>query len=102
MDIERKLSHPRFSAWSADAQSMAKELVDASGDAEYYQAVLDKFEQQVRDYGEEQLAEDTAKFRKLLDRLQRECEHTFISTETLHIPDQVYCLLRAYDAAYSR
>lgn len=33
---------------------------------------------------------------------QEKCPNTFVNTEVLHVPDQVFCFLKHYDEAYEK
>jgi len=98
--MKASLSHPRTTAWSAANIKRAHEVVEANGDLEYYRAAREQFDVQVVRYGKARLAQDTERFAALLVRLRGMCSELAVETEQLHVPDQVYCMLRHYDRAY--
>eukprot|EP00049_Salpingoeca_infusionum_P012415 m.227236 g.227236 ORF g.227236 m.227236 type:complete len:583 (+) comp15175_c1_seq9:304-2052(+) len=100
--MKAQLSHPKISDWAEEERAFALNLVKETGDLEFYKAAQAKFEQQVQQYGPEQLMADKNKFQELLKKLQAECAATYIESEVLHIPDQVYCMLEHYDGHYDR
>eukprot|EP00039_Didymoeca_costata_P029655 m.25685 g.25685 ORF g.25685 m.25685 type:complete len:557 (-) comp7733_c0_seq1:109-1779(-) len=100
--MKASLSHPKIKEWSEENQQMAKQLVETSGDGEYYKASVALFEKQISEYGREQLSDDLAAFRMLLQHLHQACSMYAVLSENLHVPDQVYCMLQHYDKLYEQ
>lgn len=98
--MKASLSHPKLGEWSTANQARARELVTSNGDHLYYTAAMEQFNSQVDSYGKNALEEDTQRFKQLLSRLRAKCSDLVVENEQLHVPDQVYCMLRHYDAAY--
>eukprot|EP01147_Barroeca_monosierra_P002506 gene2506-5436_t len=100
--VKAQLSHPSFDDWSKSTKLIAKDIVKNTGDDVYYIAAKEQFEEQVKAYGRDRLENETRIFKHLLEFLELKCNESVVSTETLHIPDRVYCMLRAYDDIYGR
>jgi hypothetical protein len=98
--MKASLSHPKTADWSDSNQARVRDLVETNGDLKYYQAAQAKFEAQAEQYGKAALAEDATRFGALLARLRAKCIEFVVENEQLHVPDQVYCMLKHYDAAY--
>lgn len=100
--MKASLPHPEFANWTEDNQAIAKKLITDNGDAAYYQAAVARFDRQVEKYGRSRLEADTARFRALRTKLFEMCKDVAIENENLHVPDQVYCMLRHYDRVYEK
>ena len=98
--MKASLTHPKVQEWAPEEQKMAEELVESTGDKQYFEAATAQFERQVDDYGRVKLESDVTKFKVLLKRLTSLCAAHAVMTEQLHVPDQVYCFLKHYDVAY--
>ena len=96
------LTHPKFAQWGEADQARGRLLISETGDAQYFAAAEAQFADQVKAYGEAQLQQDATAFRLLIHTLQSHCAQHLVLTEVLHVPDQVYCMLEHYDAAYER
>eukprot|EP00730_Choanoeca_flexa_P000434 TRINITY_DN10195_c0_g1_i3.p1 TRINITY_DN10195_c0_g1~~TRINITY_DN10195_c0_g1_i3.p1 ORF type:complete len:116 (+),score=3.75 TRINITY_DN10195_c0_g1_i3:397-744(+) len=59
-------------------------------------------ELQIEAYGAELLQRDLSKFRSLLERLRAICNTSYVTSEVLHVPDQVHCMLKHYDQLFEQ
>lgn len=98
--MKASLSHPKVQQWAPEEQKLAEELVESTGDRQYFEAATSQFEDQVDAYGRVKLELDVTKFKILLKHLTSLCAAHAVLTEQLHVPDQVYCFLKHYDVAY--